>query len=79
MYTTKISSQGTISLPAPLRKKYGFKIGETVIIEDNERITLAKPTDFEKLWEENGRLIKKSVPNKNGDGWTAHVLKKYGS
>lgn len=78
MYTTKITSQGTISIPAPLRKKYGLEIGQTVIIEDNGKISLSKPTDFTTLWEENARFIKKPVVYKSGDGFTAHVLEKYG-
>jgi AbrB family looped-hinge helix DNA binding protein len=78
MYTTKITSQGTISIPAALRKKYGFEIGQTVIIEDNGKIILSKPTDFASLRKENAKYIKKFIPYKSGDGWTAHVLEKYG-
>ena len=78
MYTAKITSQGTISIPAPLRKKYGFEAGQTVTITDNGKITLSKPTDFESLWKENAKFIKKPLVYKSGDGWTAHVLEKYG-
>ncbi len=78
MYQTKITSQGTISIPAALRKKYGFKAGETVTLEDNGHITIVKNTDFEDLWRENAKYIKQTIPYKSGDGFTAHVLEKYG-
>jgi AbrB family looped-hinge helix DNA binding protein len=79
MYTTKITSQGTISLPAALRKKYGFEAGQTVTITDNGQITLVKPTDFEALWKENAKYLPaKPISYKSGDGFTAHVLEKYG-
>ena len=79
MYTTKISSQGTISIPAPLRKKYNLKAGETVTITDNGQITVLKNKDFATLRAENAKYIKGILPSyKNGDGWTAHVLEKYG-
>jgi len=78
MYTTKITSQGTISIPAPLRKKYGFKAGQTVTITDNGQIVIEKNTDFEALRAENAKYLpSKPIPYKNGDGFTAHVLEKY--
>lgn len=79
MYQTKITSQGTISIPAALRKKYNLKPGEIVTIEDNGQIVISKNTDFEELWVDNKKHIKQPVPYKSGDGFTAHVLEKYGN
>lgn len=80
MFQTKITSQGTISLPAALRKKYGFKSGETVTIEDNGEIIIRKTPSFEELREKNAKYIKnapKGYTYKSGDGITAHVHEKY--
>jgi AbrB family looped-hinge helix DNA binding protein len=78
MYTTKITSQGTISLPAALRKKYGFEAGQTVTITDNGQLVIEKNTDFETLHKENAKYLPaEPIPYKNGDGFTAHVLEKY--
>ncbi len=78
MFQTKITSQGTISIPAPLRKKYGLMPGDTVTLEDTGKIILTKNADFEALWKANAKYIKGPVNYKSGDGFTAHVLEKYG-
>lgn len=80
MFQTKITSQGTISLPAALRKKYGFKPGETVTIEDDGEITIRKTPSFSELREKNAKYVKKAPKGyvyKSGDGVTAHVTEKY--
>lgn len=78
MYTTKITSQGTISIPSALRKKYDLKTGQTVTITDNGQISIIKNTDFATLRAENAKFLPRSPINyKNGDGFTAHVLEKY--
>lgn len=78
MYTSKITSQGTISIPSALRKKYGLKAGQNVTITDNGQITIIKNTDFAALRAENAKYLPPSPINyKSGDGFTAHVLKKY--
>jgi AbrB family looped-hinge helix DNA binding protein len=79
MYKTKITSQGTISLPAALRKKYDLKPGETVILEDNGRITIVKNADFETLRSQNSKYMKpKPDELRGGDGFTSHVVEHYG-
>ena len=78
MYTTKITSQGTISIPSALRRKYNLKIGETVTITDNGQITIVKNPDFATLRAENAKYLSGTpIPYKNGDGFAAHVLEKY--
>lgn len=74
MYQTKITSQGTISLPAALRQKYGFTVGEVVTIEDNGKITIVKKANFATLRSQNAKYTTPNqTPYKSGDGFTAHV------
>ena len=78
MFKTKISSQGTISLPASLRKKYGFVPGEIVTIEDNGRITIVKNTNFATLRAENAKYLPDTpIAYKSGDGLATHIKEKY--
>ena len=78
MFQAKITSQGTISIPAVLRKKYGMKAGETVTITDNGQISIIKATDFATLRAKNAKYLKNAPASyQNGDGFTAHVLEKY--
>jgi len=78
MYQVKITSQGTISIPAALRKKYGLEPGKTVTLEDNGKITITKNTDFATLRAENAKYLPRlPITYKNGDGFTTHVLEKY--
>lgn len=80
MYQTKITSQGTISLPAALREKHGLKPGETVTIEDGERLTIYKLPTFAELREMNKKYVKKATGvYKSGDGIAQHVKEKYGT
>ena len=79
MFQTKITSQGTISLPAALRQKYGLKIGETVIIEDNGYLTIHKGSDLAALRAKNSTYLKApTVPTPTGAGLEVHVIEKYG-
>ena len=79
MFQTKITSQGTISIPAVLRRKYDLRPGELVTIEDNGKITITKNTDFTSLRKMNAPyLVNKPASYKNGDGLAAYVLEKYG-
>lgn len=78
MYTTKITSQGTISIPSALRKKYNLNPGETVTITDNGQISIVKNIDFATLRAENAKYLPLlPIIYKSGDGFTAHVLEKY--
>ena len=77
MYTTKITSQGTITLPLELRRKYNLHIGEVLTIEDTGKIIISKTADFALLRKKNNSQIKNSVSYTSGDGMTAHVREKY--
>lgn len=79
MFHTKITSQGTISIPVALRKKYNLKAGEVVTIEDTGKITITKNTDFNALRKKNtAYLTKRTIPYRNGAGLEAYVTEKYG-
>jgi AbrB family looped-hinge helix DNA binding protein len=80
MFQTKITSQGTISIPAPLRKKYSLQPGDTVTLEDTGKIVITKNADFASLRQQNAKYLtgKKPFVTKNGDGFTMHVMEKYG-
>lgn len=78
MYKTKITSQGTISLPAVLRKKYQLHVGDIIAIEDRGVITIVKAPDFSLLREKNKAFSKKKINYKTGDGFSAHVTHTYG-
>ncbi len=78
MFQTKITSQGTISIPAALRKKYNLQPGETVTITDNGQIGIVKNMDFATLRAQNAKYIKREpFIHKGGDGMTAYVFEKY--
>ncbi len=79
MYQTKITSQGTISIPAALRKKYDLKVGEVVTIEDTGKITITKRTDFEAIRQKNSSYLpKENRPYANGAGLEVYITEKYG-
>jgi len=78
MYQTKITSQGTISLPIALRKKYNLTPGEVVTVEDNGRITLYKTPDLSELRAHNKSYVRNRT-SESGDGFSAHVKEKYGT
>ena len=82
MYTTTVTSQGTISLPAAIRRKYNIHAGSKVRIEDGEVLRIVIPEPIEALRARNAmrlaRLGKKPAPYKNGDGWAAYIDEKYG-
>ncbi len=80
MYKTKITSQGTISLPAVLRKKYNLLPGQILMIEDTGRLVLSKAPDMGDIRRRNQQALngKKIAPYRSGDGFAAHVIEKYG-
>ncbi len=75
-YTTTITSKGTITIAAPLRKALGFKPGQKVslTLDNNRQVVIGGGTtvaDFEKLRDE---IIKK-LPSHN-KGLTGQALKE---
>lgn len=81
MNTTKVTSQGTISLPAAIRRKFNVKPGDTLIVsEKSGDIVISRTPDLAAIREANKKYLKNyDLKNyKSGDGWKAHVMKKYG-
>ena len=75
-YTTTITSKGTITIAAPLRKALGFKPGQKVslTLNDNRQVVIGGGTsvaDFEALRDE----IAKKIPN-HKKGLTGQALKE---
>jgi AbrB family looped-hinge helix DNA binding protein len=75
-YSTTITSKGTITIAAPLRKALGFKPGQKVslILNNDRQIVIGggiPVADFEKLRDE---LIKKIPSHKKG--LTGQTLKE---
>jgi len=67
-YTSTITSKGTITIAAPLRKALGFKPGQKVslTLDDNRQVVIGGGTDvadFEKLRAE---IVKKIPSHKKG-------------
>jgi AbrB family looped-hinge helix DNA binding protein len=74
-YTSTITSKGTITIAAPLRKALGFKSGQKVslTLDNNQRVIVSGGTniaDFEKLRDE----IVAKIPN-HKKGLTGQALK----
>ena len=80
MYTTTVTSQGTISLPIALRKKYDVRAGSTVRIIDGDTVQIIMGEPIEMLRARNATRIGKSRIGilKNGAGFEAYVQEKYG-
>lgn len=74
-YTSTITSKGTITIVAPLRKALGFKTGQKVslTLNKNRQVVIGGGTtvsDFEKLRDE----ITKKIPS-HKKGLTGQALK----
>jgi bifunctional DNA-binding transcriptional regulator/antitoxin component of YhaV-PrlF toxin-antitoxin module len=75
-YTSIITSKGTITIVAPLRKALGFQPGQRVslTLDNNRRVVIDGGTsveDFEKLRDE----ITKNIPS-HKKGLTGQALKE---
>jgi len=75
-YTSTITSKGTITIAAPLRKALGFKPGQKVslTLDKNRQVVIGGGTtvdDFEKLRDE----ITKKIPS-HKKGLTGQALKE---
>ena len=82
MFTTKLTSQGTITLPIELRRKFNLQVGETLIVGDSGMITISRPLDLSTVRAKNKiRLYGRGKTvhiYRNGEGFEAHVTEKYG-
>jgi len=63
-YDTKITSKGTVTIAAPIRKAMGLKTGQklTISLNPNNQIVLDAGTDM-KAFEATRTRITKKIPN----------------
>jgi AbrB family looped-hinge helix DNA binding protein len=68
-YQTKITSKGTITIAAPLRKALGLKPGQTVKLEldeKNNRILMDTGMTFKQLEELRDKIVSEIPKNRKG-------------
>lgn len=78
MNQTVLTSQGTLTLPVEVRRKYNLRPGDVLTVEDNNGIRIVKNTSFAELRKKNNVPAGALRNYKQGDGWAAHVKEKYG-
>lgn len=80
MNQTVLTSQGTITLPIALRRRHNLRPGDVLTIEDDDGIRIVKNKELGELRAKN-RAYLKNAPKKykQGDGWAAHIMEKYGA
>lgn len=81
MNTTKVTTQGTISLPVALRRKFAVMPGDMLTIFDRQgEIVIVKTPDVVSVRQMNKKYLKNfNLKNyKNGDGMADYVIEKYG-
>ena len=77
-YQTTLTSQGTLSLPAAVRRKYNLRPGDILTIEDTDSIRVVKNTTLADMRKKNQSLVRNVPVYAQGDGMAAHVVEKYG-
>jgi len=80
MGQTVLTSQGTLTLPAEVRRRHNLRPGDILTIEDSDGIRIVKNTGLAELRAKN-RAYLKNAPKKykQGDGFAMHVTEKYGA
>jgi AbrB family looped-hinge helix DNA binding protein len=78
MYQTKLTSQGTVSLPATLRRKHNLRPGDVLTIEDVGDIRLVVNMSLSDMRKKNQAYTKVSPVYTQGDGFAAHIKERYG-
>ncbi len=79
MNQTVLTSQGTLTLPIEVRRRYNLRPGDVLTVEDSDGIRIVKNASLTELRKKNRAYLRNApAAYKQGDGWTAHVLEKYG-
>ena len=75
-YTTTITSKGTITIDAPLRKALGFKPGQKVslTLDKNRQVVIGGGVDIEEFEKLRSEITKKIPAHKKG--LTGQALKE---
>jgi AbrB family looped-hinge helix DNA binding protein len=83
--TITMSSKGQFTLPADIRKGLNLTTGDQLAVDFNvpmRTIFLKKPLTIEQVNQMNQKALKRNNTSlrgyKSGDGFRAHVAKKYG-
>ncbi|MDR3070673.1 MAG: AbrB/MazE/SpoVT family DNA-binding domain-containing protein [Propionibacteriaceae bacterium] len=82
-HTSTITSKGQVTIPAEIRREFGFNPGQLVTFRVEEGNVLIEPPP--RLEEVRARLQSEmkrkgtwGIPYTSGDGWKAAVREKYG-
>ena len=87
IYTAKITSKGTTTIPADIREELGLKPGSEVRFDKNTKtgkVSFEKVPTIEEIHAMNKEIMKKNGTEKtldnykSGDGFRWHVEQKYG-
>ena len=78
MNHTVLTSQGTLTLPAEVRRRHNLHSGDILTIDDTDGIRIVKNMSFNELREKNRVSARRLRGYKQGDGGLAHVREKYG-
>lgn len=84
-YRSRLTSKGTTTIPVAIRKQLRLKPGMYVTFaldRQTGEYSIQRSRTIEEVRTMNQELLKKlgtwDKPYKSGDGFTAHVLEKYG-
>lgn len=79
MYTSKVTSQGTITIPAALRRKYGLKPGARIGISEDGRMLFDAVKERLKIRGENKAVAKRRRRRyRQGEGFSIAVKERHG-
>lgn len=85
-YNVLVTSQGTTTIPAEFRKKYGIKKGSKLSVHDNPKtgeIILTAYPSLGEIHELNKKIMKQKnisfTKYKTGDGFKSYVKQRYES
>ena len=80
MYQTVLTSQGTLTLPAEVRRRHRLIPGDVLTVEDDGEIRILKAVGFADVRAKNAKFVRsvRKHTYKQGDGMAAHVRQKYG-
>jgi AbrB family looped-hinge helix DNA binding protein len=87
--TITMSSKGQFTMPAEVRRALGINEGDTLVCEFDDQtqsLTLKKPMSIDDLRAMNKKILQRTPGAsqaakryRSGDGFRAHVKKKYGA
>jgi AbrB family looped-hinge helix DNA binding protein len=83
-YSAKLTSKGTTTIPAAIRKRLGMKPGMFVLFEfgkDSDEVILKRSLTIKELQALNQAALERAGTAykryRSGHGWRAYVREKY--